>query len=156
MRLISRVLRAHGRALWGFVLVGLLLVAGCGDGKIARYPVQGTVTVDGSPAAGAIVIFCPIEGGPELEKLRPMGTTDAAGAFRLMSITPNDGAPAGQYKVIVKWPAQVSAAADREGRGGNIGPDRLRGKYYNLDTTPLSADVEAKSNELAPFELKTK
>jgi hypothetical protein len=137
-------------------VVGTLIIAGCGDGKIARYPVQGSVTVDGKPADGAIVIFCPIGGGPELEKLRPMGTADQAGAFKLMSITPNDGAPAGPYKVIVKWPAQVSAAADREGRGGGIGPDRLRGRYYNLDTTPLSANIEAKSNELAPFDLKTK
>jgi hypothetical protein len=155
MLLISRISRARSLAWIGLACTGVL-IAGCGDGKIARYPVQGTVNVDGKPASGAIVIFCPTSGGPELEKLRPMGTADASGVFKLMSIKPNDGAPAGQYKIIVKWPAQVSATADREGRGGNIGPDRLRGKYYNVDTTPLSATIEAKSNELAPFDLQTK
>jgi hypothetical protein len=137
-------------------LVGVLWLAGCSDGKIKRYPVQGSVQVDGKAATGAIVVFCPIGGGPELEKLRPMGTTDTAGVFKLMSIEPDDGAPAGEYKVLVKWPGQVSRDADREGRGGGIGPDQLRGKYYNLDITPLTATIESKSNELAPFQLKSK
>jgi hypothetical protein len=92
---------------------------------------------------------------PELKDLRPAGKTDAAGAFRLMTFEVGDGAPAGPYKVLVKWPLQT-AADDRGGRAGTQGPDRLRGKYYNLGNTPLTATVEERSNALEPFNLMSK
>ncbi len=141
------------------LLAALSLVAtgGCGDGKISRYPVTGTVMVDGTPAEGAQVVFCPASSGPELENFRPAGFTDSAGKFTLTTIDSADGAPAGPYKVLVKWQSQPASADDgRGGRGGPRGPDRLKGKYYNLDTTPLTATIEEKSNELPPFELSTK
>jgi hypothetical protein len=140
-------------------LVGLvvLLVGGCGDGKITRYPVSGTVLVNGQPAEGAQIVFCPVSPGPELENFRPAGFTDSAGKFSLTTIDSTDGAPAGQYKVLVKWLAQSASTDDgRGGRGGPRGPDRLKGKYYNLDTTPLSATIEEKANDLPPFELSAK
>jgi hypothetical protein len=138
-------------------LAGVLAVTGCGDGKIARYPVSGSVQVDGRPAEGAIVVFCPVDAGAELKDLRPSGLADAQGVFQLMTIQPSDGAPAGKYKIIVKWPAPPRPGAeDRDGRGPKPGPDRLKGKYYDLDRSPLTATVEKKSNQLAPFELTTK
>jgi hypothetical protein len=137
--------------------LGLVALSGCGDGKISRYPVTGTVMVDGKAAEGAQVVFCPTSSSPELEKFRPAGFTDSAGKFTLTTIDSTDGAPAGQYKVLVKWQSQSASADDgRGGRGGPRGPDRLKGKYYNLDTTPLSATIEEKSNDLPPFELSTK
>jgi hypothetical protein len=55
---------------------------------------------------------------------------------------------------LVKWPAPAPAGEQRDGRPGVLtGPDRLKGKYYNLEATPLTATVEEGSNELAPFEL---
>jgi hypothetical protein len=136
------------------ILLVLLVTIGCGGGKLKTYPVTGTVLVDGKPADGAMVIFCPINPSPELEKLRPSGKADGTGAFSLMTFEAGDGAPAADYKVLVKWPAPAQVDA-RDGRGAP-GPDRLKGKYYNLDNTPLTAKVEAKSNELPPFELKSK
>ncbi len=145
------------RMKFGLFLAILVALAGCGDGKIARYKVSGTVNVDGKPAEGALVVFCPVDAGPELKDLRPAGKTDAQGAFQLITIDPRDGAPAGKYKVIVKWPAPpVPGSADREGRGPKPGPDRLKGKYYDIDRTTLSATVEKGSNNLPPFELTMK
>lgn len=139
-------------------LLAAVSLSGCGDGIIKRYPVVGHVTVDGNPAEGALVIFCPFNSGPELANFRPAGVADASGAFKLTTVEPGDGAPAGNYKVLVKWcptlPNQEDA--ERGGRGGAKGPDRLKGKYYNLDTTPLNVTIEKKSNELAPLDLKTK
>jgi hypothetical protein len=144
-------------ALSLFAMAAFVAIGGCGDGKIARYQVSGTVMVDGKAAEGAQVVFCPAVSGPELENFRPAGFTDSTGKFTLTTIDSTDGAPAGQYKVLVKWQAQSASADDgRGGRGGPKGPDRLKGKYYNLDTTPLSATIEEKSNELPPFELSTK
>jgi hypothetical protein len=138
-------------------LAALVASAGCGDGKIRRYPVTGTVTVDGKPADGALVIFCPVNPTGELEHLRPAGKADAAGTFSLTTIETGDGAPAGDYKVLVQWPTPVqNANEDRGGRARSRGPDRLKGKYYNLEKTPLTAKVDEKSNTLQPFELKSK
>jgi hypothetical protein len=141
------------------IVLGLmsLILAGCGDGRIATYPVNGTVNVNGRPAEGAIVVFCPINPAAEIEHLRPAGMADASGQFTLTTFEPSDGAPAGQYKVIVKWPAPTPASNERDARpgGANKGPDRLRGKYYNLETTPLAVTIEEQSNALPPFELKS-
>jgi hypothetical protein len=137
-----------------FVAPVLLAIAGCGDDRIARYPVTGSVTIDGKPAEGAMIIFCPQNPSPEVENLRPFGKSDATGAFNLMTFDEGDGAPAGSYKVLVKWPAPATVDP-RDGRPGAPGPDRLRGKYYNLDKTPLTATVEEKSNEL-PLSLTSK
>jgi hypothetical protein len=138
-------------------LAALLVAPGCGDDKIKRYPVSGTVLVDGQPAEGALVFFCPVSPNPELDNLRPAGKTDASGEFNLTTIEEGDGAPAGQYKVLAKWPKPMPVVDDgRDGRGAPLGPDRLKNKYYNLDTTPLAATIEEQSNELQPFELSAK
>jgi hypothetical protein len=149
----------QSRRLAAFVTsaAALLVVAGCGSGRIPTYLVQGTVLVDGRPAEGAIVIFCPVDAIPEAEHLRPAGKADSSGQFALTTFEPSDGAPTGQYKVLVKWPAPTpSSTTDREGRpgGASKGPDRLRGKYYNTETTPLTATIEEQFNELPPFDLK--
>jgi hypothetical protein len=58
--------------------------------------------------------------------------------------------------VLVKWPAPTPASQERDAPGSaNKGPDRLRNKYYNFETTPLKATVQEQSNQLEPFELKS-
>lgn len=135
--------------------VGVLVVAGCREEKPTTYSVNGQVLVDGKAAEGATVIFCPVDPSVELKDLRPLGRTNSTGAFALMTFMIGDGAPAGHYKVLVKWPAPATVDP-REDRGGPQRPDRLRGKYYTLDTTPLSATIEQHSNKLPPFNLSSK
>jgi hypothetical protein len=113
--------------------------------------------VDGKAADGAMVFFVPANPTPETENLRPAGKADAAGKFNLTTIDVGDGAPAGEYKILIQWPSPMPVADDgRDGRGARMGPDRLKKKYYNLATTPLSVTVEEKSNDLPPFELSAK
>ena len=155
----AKLMSISSRCRWFFVVAvfALASTSGCSDGKIARYPVTGVVKVDGQPADGAMIFFCPVNPGPEVEHLRPSGKADASGNFTLTTIDVADGAPAGQYKVLIQWPKPMPIVDDgRDGRGAKMGPDRLKNKYYNLETTPLSATVEEKSNELPPFELTTK
>jgi hypothetical protein len=138
------------------VAVGLLTAMGCGDGRIATYPVTGTVMVDGNPADGAMVIFVPTSTSPEAERKRPYGIADAQGKYGLMTFEQGDGAPAGQYKVLVQWPAPSKSSDDRGGRRGTLGADRLRGKYFNLESTMLTATVAEEATEVPPFELKSR
>jgi hypothetical protein len=140
----------------GLVVAGCLAFAGCGDGKIPRNQVHGVVKVDGQPAGGVMVILCPQgDGPPEFQKARPMGLTKPDGTFFVNTFGGGDGAPAGQYKILMSWlgpPAK--GAAERDG-GPAAGADRLQGRYNNLDKTPFTVDVKSGMNELPPFELKT-
>jgi hypothetical protein len=155
MRLIYR-LRCHSqRAVSLAGLIGILLLAGCGgDGHIGRYPVTGSVTVDSRPAAAAVLLFCPVGGSPEFQKVRPMGITKDDGTFVLTTFGGSDGAPAGQYKVLITWPAQ-SKGPSRDGRV-EAGPDRLQGRYNNLEKSPFTVEVKSGATNLPPFELKSK
>jgi hypothetical protein len=136
-------------------LVALVAANGCGDGKITRYPVTGTVLVDGQPAEGAMVIFCPVGGTEEFQRERPFGTTDASGKYELRTFVPGDGAPEGNYKVMVRWLAagSESQTTDRD-RGAGGSPDRLKGRYFNLETSGLTATVDG-ATEVPPFDLKS-
>ena len=154
MRVVGHLKSAVRRAPLGFALAALLGLPGCGDdGKIGRYPVNGSVSVDGKAAAGAVTFFCPVGGPPELQKLRPMGVTDTDGKFQLTSFEKGDGAPAGQYKVIIMWPKSGPPAQDGSVQ---MGPDRLQNRYMNLEKSQLTAEVKAGNNDLPPFDLKTK
>ncbi len=136
---------------------GFVAVSGCDDGRIARYPVTGTVVVDGQPADGAMLIFVPVGGSEEFQRERPFGVTDAAGKYELRTFQPGDGAPAGDYKVMVRWlaPAAQSQEADRDRAAGGP-PDRLKGRYFNPESSGLTASVDESETEVPPFELKSK
>jgi hypothetical protein len=156
MRLKNLSFRTFCRQLLPFGLVGSFVIAGCGDGKIARNQVRGVVKVDGQPAAGVMIILCPQgDGPPEFQKARPMGLSQKDGTFFVNTFGGGDGAPAGQYKVLMSWAAPpAKGGADRDG-GPAPGADRFQGRYNNLEKTPFTVDVKSGTNELPPFELKS-
>ena len=115
------------------------------------YPVSGKVLVKGQPAEGAKVTFYPTAAesmGPKMPV--PAGTTDANGDFRLQSSEADDGAPAGEFKVTVVWPAPPPPNAT----GVFDLKDRLGGRYANPQTSKLTAQVEEGGGEIPPFELQ--
>jgi hypothetical protein len=155
MHLATVCRRNQRQVMTGFAMAAALTLAGCGgDGKIARYPVQGGVNIDGKPTAGVMVIFCPTDGPPDVQKLRPTGITGADGKFQLISVTPNDGAPAAHYKVLIQWPAGTG----KPDAAGNVagGEDRLHNRYMMLDQSPFSVEIKSGTNDLPPFEVKSK
>lgn len=100
-----------------------------------------------------MVIFCPVEGtsSPELQRERPFGNAGPDGKFAVTTFLKDDGIPVGEYKVLVQW--NVPGAAYDE-RAGNR--DRLRGRFMNLQNTPLTATITEETLELPPFDLKTR
>jgi hypothetical protein len=155
-RMLSNHRRSQPRpdALLGLLLIGFVAATGCGKGKLPRYPVHGSVNVDGKPADGAMVIFCPVTASEEAKTKRPFGMTGADGKFELTTIVQGDGAPPGDYKVLVQWPS--NGGGDNRDGMRSIGPDRLKGKYMNLEKAELTATVQEASTDLPPFELKSK
>lgn len=79
-------------SLLPFVLGSLLVVSGCGG----RESVSGTVRREGEPLATGKVIFSPVSGG----KLA-FGAIQPDGTFQLTTESADDGAVAGQYRVMI-------------------------------------------------------
>ena len=94
-RLAVGALRSVLRAL----LLLPLASVGCGDAKAVK--IQGAVTLDGKPLAGATVTFLPFN---EKEGRAAGGRTESDGSFRLTTFKTNDGALPGQYRVTVVMP----------------------------------------------------
>lgn len=128
----------------------MLSLNGCGDGRLSCYPVTGTVMVDGKPYPGAEVLLRPVAGGDKLQKERPYGVTDELGTFELTTFLKNDGAPAGEYQVMILSKRPRSKEQDLQWKGRPT----LDAKYGKLSTSGIVVVVEAGPTELSPFELK--
>lgn len=87
----------------------LALIAGCGEARVATYPVSGGVKFDSGEAVSlGMVEFRPTAGGPIAR-----GKLDQFGRFALGTFEPDDGAVAGEHEVVVvqHLPPQSSAAS---------------------------------------------
>ena len=116
--------------------------------KDNRYPVSGTVTYKGSPAAGATVIF-QRPGGAATNDHVMMGIVREDGSFELVSDLPGKGVPPGAYDVLIEW---RRGGGPSRGRSQQV-PDVLKGRYADPKRPLLHATVEAKATNLPPFEL---
>lgn len=129
-----------------FSLVILVVICGCSgntDG-LTKFPVQGSVKVNGETHEGMIVrLFRNGEAKEGRNAGSPVGTTAADGIFRLSTNGQNDGAVVGEYKVTIVWPQS------------NEPPllDRLRGAYANAEKSTIIVKVEARKNVLSPIEI---
>lgn len=97
------------------VLLGLLLVAGCGGPDYELAPVSGRVTLDGKPIADVVVTFQPVASDRDNPNPGPGSTakTDAQGRFTLRTIQPDEpGAVVGQHVVRLTTVATDIDTAD--------------------------------------------
>ncbi|MFH1922304.1 MAG: DUF6795 domain-containing protein [Planctomycetota bacterium] len=135
------------------LLLVSLLAAGCGgsDGQFA--PVEGTVTLDGEPLAGARVEFDLDTGQPSYGKSdgsTSYGRTDAKGHYELKATHEKKGALVGKQVVRI---STRDMTVDAEGKEVLV-PERLPPKYHL--NSELTADVSSGSNTIDfPLELKS-
>jgi len=104
--------------------------------------VRGQVFVQEKPAAGAFVSFVPVNESAENKDARPRAYVEKDGSFTLGTYGDKDGAPAGDYYVLVVW------------TGGEDPEDRLKGRYSDPKKSDLKVTVKEGPNELKPFMLK--
>ena len=147
---VANHLPAPRRLALPALLLGL--AAGCGgdNGRLPVYPVKGAVFVKAQPAAGARVFFSPAAAATDPQALRPFAVADADGSFRLTTYTAYDGAPAGDYVVILTWPSRLPAVGADDGPAS---PDRLRGAYGDPRKPKLRATVRPEPTTLEPFRI---
>jgi hypothetical protein len=135
-------------------LIALLsvLLIGCSGG--GTRPVQGVVTLEGTPVAGATVLFMP----DGRDGKRPAsGFTSSDGTFRLTTYKLDDGALPGNYRVLIRkteaakdlGAAQLSAlerakAKIEEKSLHKSTKPTLPEAYADFDKTPLRCSVPVK------------
>jgi len=131
-----------------------VFLCGCsrssGPAKKVCYPVKGQLLVQGKPAEGALVILHPKENAnaAEWSGTFPHATTGPEGKFELGTYADNDGAPAGEYVVLVSWTTPNPQNEEASG------PDKLGGRYINPDTSKLTATVDPRPTELPPINVQ--
>ncbi|QDV50317.1 carboxypeptidase-like regulatory domain-containing protein [Gimesia fumaroli] len=145
-------LHCQNRIVQVALLVFCVSFAGCG-GEASDQPdlglVQGTVTFEGSPLAGASITFMPDSGRPA------SGTTDAAGKYELIYIRNTPGCKIGHSKVMItsvsEGENEMEAEGDDAPADAAATTEKLPAKYNTK--TELEADVKAGENTI-DFDLK--
>ena len=126
------------------VAVAALAAASCGGGGPKLHPVKGSVLYQEKPAVGATVVFQPVNSTPE--SLMPSGTVGPDGTFTLKTPQHGDGAPAGEYVVVITlYPPNAREMREPQ--------SLLPARYGNPVDSPLRATVSAGNNQLEPFRL---
>jgi hypothetical protein len=128
--------------------VALALLCGACGSPEGIYPVSGTVTYKGSPAAGATVFFQRQTGNPVNEHLI-MGIVQQDGSFELVCGSVGKGAPAGEYDVLIEWKQVTGQSKGRPQHGA----DKLKGRYADPKHPRFHVVIKAQRNDLAPFDL---
>jgi len=137
----------------GLVGMGLIVLAGCGEGAtspaaVKVYPVNGTVLrADGKPVSGGRIYFVPKDG-----LVTPDAPIGPDGTFALATSRSGEGAPAGEYKIRVEPDDPTLMSGKRPARGGKRLPFPTR--YLDEDSSGLTVAVKAGPNRLDPIRLK--
>ena len=107
------------RRLW---VGAALLLAGAGCGGNSPVAVRGTVTLDGTPVEGAVVMFIPEGSGGR----QAQAQTGADGGFRLTTFNTHDGALPGNYKVVVQYTEGVEAPPATNVKDAMLGQEKAQ------------------------------
>jgi hypothetical protein len=129
------------------MLASLPFIAACKKSSVKLYPVKGKVLFKDQPAEGAQVVFQKVNPDPNAKLEMSHGRVGADGSFTLRTEPYGEGAPAGDYVVMVSWTV-------RDAKDELKTISKLPHKYADPTTPVLKATVKEGKNELEPFNLK--
>jgi hypothetical protein len=139
-------------ARWSLVVLSAaILLAGCGKAQEPWekvYPATGIVKYQGKPLPGATITLIP-EDTSFPKSVRPTAVTDADGEFEIGTYSTGDGAPAGNYKVLI-----LHFPVEGPEENPHAGPNDLPEKYAKAETTDLTVTIEEEETVLRPLELE--
>jgi hypothetical protein len=130
----------------------LIASGGCGPRGPAVYPVSGTLTISGQPAANVQVVFMPVDPSHQVA----IGRSDANGLYALTwGSTNRNGAEQGRYKVVLNQleTETDSETTDKYSAVGNRRPPKppvaqFPAEYSAADTSPKEVEVSTGSNTI--------
>lgn len=135
-----------------FALLGLCFFVGCGvSDPLARQPISGTVTLNGSPVASGMVTFDPQGGGATTSG----GASISAGKF---AIAKDVGLPPGTYIVRVSVPKPGTGGVFKEGSmpGEMLAPpEEMAPDDWNANSKQ-TIEVKSGGPNDFPLDIKTK
>jgi hypothetical protein len=150
----------EGRRLLALSLCGLLIcghLVGCGSPpppgppQQPTFPVQGIVTVDGTPVEGLEVSCHDAKLIATGNSVVATAYTDAEGKFQLSYYKPGDGLPEGNYSLTFLW-GEFNLLSRSYG-----GPDKLKNRYSSAkDSKVTFTSKRGSSVDLKTIELTTK
>jgi hypothetical protein len=133
---------------WRLVVLGSLLLAGCGGSKYDTAEVSGTVRVNGQPKSDLALTFQPIGGG-----MASVGTTGPDGRYTLEFYDSGDsGAIVAKHRVVIR----THRRSNTEDTSSDVSNPNLRDpipQRYN-DNTELTVEVPAEGTDSADIDLK--
>jgi hypothetical protein len=146
----------------GLLVRALLLTVllGCGpSGQVKTYPVKGKVTYAGKPMVGggsiALIPLANQEGKTAGGEIKEDGT------YELMTYAPGDGSMAGEFRVVINQTTVKEPTATPDGSAAPNSTiftvpkaDQIPMIYGDIQNSPLTAKVEAKSPNELDFDLK--
>jgi hypothetical protein len=119
----------------------LALLFGCGDSGPKLYPVKGIVSRGGKPVANATVWFHP----EQTDGRAAYGLLQTDGSFQLTTFKTNDGAMAGQYRVLVV-PNKLTSAGPLVNPGNDTSKNDPLIEFADPARTKLRATVPSSSD----------
>jgi len=149
-------------APWLSCILPLTLCLGCGpSGQVKVYPVKGKVTFAGKPmVGGGSIALIPLENQPGKTA---GGMIQEDGTYELETYQPGDGSMVGDFRVVIN---QVTVKEPTPTPDGSAAPpaagftvaeaDRIPAVYGDLQNSPLTAKIEAKSLNEIDFALQRK
>jgi hypothetical protein len=137
-------------------LLALAVATGCTPSGVPVAQVRGKVTYKGKAVANASISFI-----PDARGVAPaLGKTNADGEYRVTTFAVNDGAPVGTCKVAISLtgpppplPPHLANAPAAAETFQMPGKPLLPTKYFSVDTSGLTADVKAGTDNVFDFEL---
>jgi len=131
------------------ILLGSLVVGCSKSTEQVTQPVDGILTMDGSPLAGASITFVPASS----EGTVAAGSTDAEGKFKVQTVhgAPDGGTTPGEYRVTVtKIEAVPTGRKTTNSEGETIEETTERSVvpaiYGSTETTPLGVTITKGKN----------
>jgi len=123
---------------------------------MACYPVSGQLFVANQPAPGARIYFQPVDGGkPEgWTGGYPRATVEADGSFQVTTYEAQDGAPEGEYVLLVEWRESSLGAEGDEPAEASRPADRLGNRYMDAASSSLRATVKTEPTTLPRIDLR--
>ena len=127
-------------------LAAAFFFVGCGANGQRTAPVSGTVTYKGKSLPGAIVSFAPEDPSGRIA----MGIADSSGQFKLGTLSTDDGAIVGKYKVtvIARGPDRPAKPGEGSGMPGETvpGDPLIPAKYFSPESSGLVQEVKSGRN----------
>ena len=122
------------------------VLLGCNGRSYEFAEVEGTVTLNGKPLAGAVVRFYPLS--QEKDQLPyASGLTDASGVYRLTHAGKEPGALVGPNRVVVYWPS-------RDMRDGPAPSAVIPIRYTVVTDSPLTFEVKTGAKQTIDLPLQ--